>query len=207
MYDTTKPIETEQNGLSYIQPGIHENIRLAKPDDSYPIVYERSKNGNEFIALHFMNEDGQTFVHTEWKPVLGSGEKPEEVLEKKQANLVKRLLHIGKKFVDESALKFKAETFEELAKFYIRAIGDNYKGKLFRVKIVYNNKNFTTFPNYVPFIESMLVEKDNSNLRLSADDKIAKTKADVIQTSKNPFDEEVETSEESVVEDVNQLPF
>jgi len=207
MYDLTKPIETEQNGLSYILPGIHDNIRLAKPDDSYPIVYEKSKNGSEFIALHFMNEEGQTFVHTEWVPSVRDITKDQEVLDKKQSNLVKRLLHIGKKFVDESVLKFKADTFEELAKLYIRAIGDNYKGKLFRVKIVYNNKNYTTFPNYIPFIESMSVEKEKSNLRMSADDKVAKSRADVISTQQNPFNEVPEPSNESTANDLDQLPF
>ena len=65
MYDLTINIETEQSGLSYITPGIHENLRLAKPDGSYPIVYEKSKNGSEFIAFNFLNKEGQTFVHTE----------------------------------------------------------------------------------------------------------------------------------------------
>jgi len=206
MYDTTKTIETEQSGLTFIQPGIHENVRLAKPDESYPIIYEKSKNGNEFIALHFMNNEGQTFVHTEWKPVLGTGEQAEAILEKKQANLVKRLLHIGKKIVNESALKFKVDTFEELAKLYIKAIGDNYKDKLFRVKIIYNNKNYTTFPNYVPFIESMSIK--NTNLKMSPDDKVAKTKADTIPTTNNPFNEESEAETIKVeTTSLNDLPW
>lgn len=204
MYDLTQPIETEQSGLTYIQPGIHENLRLGKPDDTYPIVFEKSKNGNEFIAFSFINEQGQTFVHTEWKP----SSDDSAVLEKKQGNLLKRLLHIGKKFVDESALKTKVNTFEELCTFLINAIGDNYKGKLFRCKIVYNNKNYTTFPNYIPFIESMSIPADKSNLRLSADDKIAKSRADVTPTTANPFEQTAETTESTDnVSDTDQLPF
>lgn len=202
MYDLTINIETEQSGLSYITPGIHENLRLAKPDGSYPIVYEKSKNGSEFIAFHFLNKEGQTFVHTEWVP----SSDDSTVLEKKQANLVKRLLHIGKKLVDVSLFKgIKTESFELLTKSYINIIGDSYKNKLFRGKIVYNNKNYTTFPNYVPFLESMSIPKEDSNLKMGNDDKVTKTKADVIQSRPNPFTADSEPLQ--VEADTNNLPF
>jgi hypothetical protein len=197
MYDLTINIETEQSGLAYVPTGIQENLRLAKIDGSYPIVYEKSKGSSEFIAFNFLNEEGQSFVHTEWLPKSDDS----AILQKKEANLVKRLLHIGRKLVDANAFKqIKTESFELLAKSYINIIGNNYKGKLFRGKIVYNNKNFTTFPNYVPFLESMSVPKEESNLKMSGDDKVVKTKADVIQSRPNPFTVEP-------TESVDNLPF
>jgi hypothetical protein len=197
MYDLTINIETEQSGLAYVPTGIQENLRLAKIDGSYPIVYEKSKGSSEFIAFNFLNEEGQSFVHTEWLPKSDDS----AILQKKEANLVKRLLHIGRKLVDASAFKqIKTESFELLAKSYINIIGNNYKGKLFRGKVVYNNKNFTTFPNYVPFLESMSVPKEESNLKMSGDDKVVKTKADVIQSRPNPFTVEP-------TESVDNLPF
>lgn len=203
MYDLTTNIETEQSGLSYIPPSIAENLRLAKPDGTFPIVYEKSKNGSEFIAFHFLNPEGQTLVHTEWVPV---SDDP-EIKKKKDANLTKRLLHIGKKFVSADAFKAmaKTENFEQMAKAYITIIGDNYKGKLNRGKIIYNNKNFTTFPNYVPFLESMSVPLADSKLKMSPDDKIVKSKADVIPSRPNPFT--VSTTPVIETSDVNNLPF
>jgi hypothetical protein len=208
MYDLTLNIDSENNGLTYIEPGINENLRLAKPDGSYPIVYEKSKSGSEFIAFHFMNEQGQTFVHTEWIPKSDDS----EVLAKKEANLAKRIRHIGKKFVDESLLKRKVETFEQLAKLVISAIGDNYKGKLFRCKVIYNNKNFTTFPNYIPFIESMDIPKEKSKLKMSGDDKVVKSKPDaVVSSSPTPFmatsPSDIDDINVPSSEDINQLPF
>lgn len=215
MYDLTQNIETEQGGLTYITPGIHENLRLEKPDGTYPIVYEKSRNGNEFIAFHFMNKEGQTFVHTEWKP----SSPDQDILEKKSANLTKRLLHISKKFVDESQLKFKVETFEQLANKLITIIGNNYKNKLFRVKIVYNNKNYTTFPNYVPFIESMSISADKSYLKISGDDKVVKNRPDnqgpSYNTSSNATDDINSmvnndpdgTAENAEQDELNRLPF
>lgn len=204
MYDLTLNIETEQSGLTYIEPGIIDNLRFAKPDGSSPIVYEKTDK-SEFIAFHMLNEDDKPFVHTEWVP---KSDDP-DVLAKKQANLVKRLMHIGKKLVDETQLKRigKPETFEALAKAYISVIGDNWKGKLFRGKIVYNNKNYTTFPNYVPFIESMSVPKEKTNLKLSADDKVVKSRADVVTSRPNPFAVDETPTVDNTQDGVDGLPF
>jgi len=106
MYDLTLNIETEQSVSTFIPPGIHENLRLAKPDGSAPITYEKSKNGNNFIAFNFMNPEGLTFVHTEYE----ASDEDNAKLLKKQANLGKRLLHIGKKFVAPEAFKSIAKT-------------------------------------------------------------------------------------------------
>ena len=206
MYDLTLNIDSEQNGLTYIEPGIAENLYLGRLDGGYPIVYEKSKSDNEFIAFHFLNKEKQTFVHTEWVPKSDDS----AILDKKNSNLTKRILHIAKKLVDESQLKFKVETFEQLAKKIISVVGDSYKGKLFRCKIVLNNKNYTTFPNYVPFMESMDIPKEKSKLKIGASDKVVKSKADtVIVTSPNPFmvsgkqDADASTSPA----DENELPF
>jgi hypothetical protein len=206
MYDLTINIETEQSGQKFVPTGIQENLRLGKPDGSYPITYEKSKNGSEFIALHFLNDENQTLIHTEFEP----SDEDETKLAKKQSNLVKRLLHIGKKLVDEASLKkIKATSFEELARSYISVIGNNYANKLFRGKVVYNNKNFTTFPNYVPFIESMSVPLEQSNLKMSPDDKVVKSRADVIITKSNPFadDQEPQTDAGTPTDNVKDLPF
>lgn len=184
MYDLTIIEDSEQSGLSYVPTGINENLRLGRLDGTDPIVYKKLENGNEFIAFNFINDEKQTFVHTEWVPSSDDA----NILAKKQKNLSKRLFHIAKKLVDESQLKFKAETFGDLCTKLITAIGDNYKDKLFRCKVIYNNKNYTTFPNYVPFIESMDIPTEKSKLRMSLDDKVVKSKADtLIVTTPNPF--------------------
>lgn len=204
MYDLTLNIETEQSGLTYIEPGIHDNLKLAKLDGTHPIVYEKTER-SEFISFNFLNEENKPFIHTEWIP---KSDDP-EVLAKKNANLVKRLMHIGKKFVNESELKKigKPDTFEVLAKSYIKVIGDSYKDKLLRCKIIYNNKNYTTFPNYVPFVESMTISKEKSNLKLSPDDKVVKSRADVIITNSNPFTVDSTDAQPEVEPNTTDLPF
>jgi hypothetical protein len=184
MYDLTVNIDSESTGISYILPGINENVRLGKANDEYPIRYGVSKNNTEFVEFSFLNEEGQTFTHTEFAPT----DEDDEKRNKKTANQIKRVRHILTKIVPEDSIKFKVETFKQFVEKVIEIVGDNYKGKLFRAKIVYNDRNYTTFPNYVPFMEKMEVEKEKSRLTISGDDKVVKTKSDPIRDDKNPFE-------------------
>lgn len=207
MYDLTVNIDSESTGISYVLPGINENLRLEKANGEYPIRYGVSKQNNEFVEFAFLNEEGQTFTHTEFAPM----DEDVEKRNKKTANQVKRIMHILTKIVPKESISFKAETFKEFVEKIIAIVGDNYKGKLFRGKVVYNDRNYTTFPNYVPFIENMEVEKDKSRLTISGDDKVVKTKSDPIRDTKNPFEGESTFSQQeapsSEKDDINDLPF
>lgn len=205
MYDLTINIDSESTGINYVLPGIRENLKLGKANGEYPIRYGLSKNNNEFIEFSFLNDEGQTFIHTEYVPT----DEDLAKRDKKVANQTKRIRHILTKIVNEDLIKFKVETFKQFAEKVIEIVGDNYKDKLFRGKIVYNDRNYTTFPNYVPFIEKMDVEKENSRLTISGDDKVVKTKSDPIRNAKNPFDTTQEESPAEVPQTPsnNDLPF
>ena len=220
MYDLTLNIDSESTGLTYILPGINENIRLGKANGEYPIRYGVSKNNTEYLEFSFLNEEGQAFIHTEFLPVVRQEDPDYKAkLEKKTINQMKRVRHIATKIVSEDVLKFKAETFKEFCDTIIKIIGTNYINKLFRVKIVYNDRNYTTFPNYVPFIENMQdTPKEKSRLSMSNDDKVVKTKADNLSTRTNPNDIDIihensaEASRPSVANSEpatnnNDLPF
>jgi len=219
MYDLTINIDSESTGLTYILPGIHENVRLGKANGEYPIRYGTSKSGTEFLEFSFLNDEGQSFIHTEFIPTINTNdEKAQEKLEKKTINQIKRVRHIATKIVNEDLLKFKVETFKGFCEKIISIIGDNYKDKLFRVKIIYNDKNYTTFPNYVPFIENMKdTPKEKSRLAMSNDDKIVKTKPDApsVRTNPNDIDEIHENSSMAGIpsgamastDGDNELPF
>jgi len=204
MYDLTVNIDSESTGINYVLPGINENIRLAKTNGEYPIRYGLSKNNNEFIEFSFLNDEGQSFIHTEYVPT----DEDVEKRNKKTANQIKRVRHILTKIVNEDLIKFKVETFKQFAEKVIEIVGDNYKDKLFRVKIVYNDRNYTTFPNYVPFIEKMEVEKDKSRLSISGDDKVVKTKSDPIRNTQNPFEGASESQIDApATSNTDDLPF
>lgn len=192
MYSVTKDINSETRVNNFMGPGIHENVELKHTeDDKYPIIYGESKKGNKFAAFHFINDKGEILIHTEYEP----SDDNQEKLENKTLNQIKRFKHIITKFVPEENFIFEATNFEEFVNKTITILGNSYKGKKVRIKVVLNNNDYTTLPNYVPFIENM--EVTNSKLSINtAMDKIVKGSPDVeTTTSANPFANTVEMAD------------
>lgn len=192
MYSVTKDINSETRVNNFMGPGIHENVELKHTeDDKYPIIYGESKKGNKFAAFHFINDKGEILIHTEYEP----SDDNQEKLENKTLNQIKRFKHIITKFVPEENFIFEATNFEEFVNKTIAILGNSYKGKKVRIKVVLNNNDYTTLPNYVPFIENM--EVTNSKLSINtAMDKIVKGSPDVeTTTSANPFANTVEMAD------------
>lgn len=184
MYNVTKDINSESRLNNFMGPGIHENVILKHIEENkYPIVYGESKKGNKFAAFHFVNDKGELLIHTEYEP----SDENQDKLENKTINQIKRFKHIITKFVPEETFIFEATNFEEFVNKSIAILGDKYIGKLLRVKVVLNNNDYTTLPNYVPFIENMEVEKSKLSIN-TAMDKMIKGRPDVEpSTNVNPF--------------------
>jgi hypothetical protein len=177
-YINWKEIDSEVSNINYMDPGIHENCEMLR------IVVDTSPNGNHFIAFYFENEDGKSFSHTEWEPK----ETDPVKLENKTNNLAKRIKHIATKYVSKEVIEnITATDFESMCKEIVKAIGDKFKGVKVRLKVTYNNKNFTSFPNYVPFMENMTIAKTKLNIR--SIDKMVKDAPDKEATpTTNPFE-------------------
>jgi len=200
-YNVTKDINSETRPNNFMGTGIHENCELKNIEEGKaPIVLNESKTGKKFATIHFVNEKGEVLVHTEFEPVADT----QEVLENKTLNQIKRFKHIITKFVSDDAFLFEATDFEDFVKKCIEILGDSYKGKKVRIKVVLTDKGYTTLPKYVPFIETMDIDLSKSKLSInSLMDKMVRDKADVEQRSNiNPF----ETSTEGYVADetINQ---
>lgn len=187
IYNVTNTIESEVRSNNFMGPAIHENCILKhKEADKYPIIYGESAKGNKFAAFHFMNDKGETLIHTEWEP----SDADQTKLNNKQLNQIKRFKHIITKFVQKEAYEnFTATDFEDFVKKTIKILGTNYIGKKMRLKVTLNNANYTSLPNYIPFIESMSVSKEDSVLSINtAMDKMVKDRSDVeTTTAENPF--------------------
>jgi hypothetical protein len=170
-----------------MSPGIHDNCELKHKDgETYPIVYGESPKGKKFAAFHFINDKNETLIHTEWEPF----DENEEKLANKTNNQIKRFKHIITKYVPKEKFEgFTANGFEDFVNKTIKILGKTYVGVKVRLKVTLNNANFTSLPNYIPFIELMSVPKADSFLSINtAMDKMMKDRPDVeISTSTNPF--------------------
>lgn len=189
-YKVDKSIDSESRVTNFIDVGIHEDVLLKD------VEYKVSTQGNQYLVFHF-EKDGKALSHTEWEP---SDDDPQK-LENKTNNQIKRIKHIVTKFIPEDQYIIDVEDFKAFCESTLNLLGQNYLEKLVRLKVVYNFNNYTSLPNYTPFIEKMEVTKDKSRLEIISIDKMTRDRPDVEQTQTNPFEVKTENSK------AGDLPF
>lgn len=184
IYSTELANQIQESKNKYLEAGIHDNVKFvsARVDESI--------NGNIFIEFKF-EKDEQTMTHTEWESTKKSMES-EEDFQNRANRQVKRILQILSCFYPKEALVFAGSSFSEFANWVVNLLNAANKDILLRVKIVYNNKGYTTLPNYCKFtfIEPMnLPEGQVSKItELNIDVFVRPITADKETTDVNPLD-------------------
>lgn len=195
-YNMTKELQAESSGANFIDVGISEDVELTK------IEYNTTDKGNEFMAIYFKDSNERELSHTEWKPT----DQDPERLASKETNQMRRVKHIATKFVNEDELVFSVPTFKEFAERIIGILNGKTEGKKVRIKVVYSYNNYTSLPNYLPFIESMDIPTAQSKLEISSIDKMTRDQADREVTVENPFENSDSTNQIATTTG-DKLPF
>lgn len=184
IYSTELANQIQESKNKYLEAGIHDNVKFVSAR------VDKSINGNIFIEFKF-EKDEQTMTHTEWE----STKKPmesEEDFQNRANRQVKRILQILSCFYPKEALVFAGSSFSEFANWVVNLLNAANKDILLRVKIVYNNKGYTTLPNYCKFtfIEPMnLPDGQVSKItELNIDVFVRPITADKETTDVNPLD-------------------
>ena len=199
-YIINKTINSEGRQRNFIDVGIHDNVALKT------IEYKISPNFNPFLVFTF-EKDGKLLTHTEYEPK----DKDGNILENKRKNQMIRLKHIATKFIkeDDFIIEIMNDDFKEFCSQYLKLLGNKYVGVKVRIKVVYSDKNFTSLPKYVPFIERMDTEK--TTLEILSIDKMTKDSPDKVESTQNPYKLDltptVETVPAEVAQTENDLPF
>lgn len=156
MYSKERAQQIVKKDVKYIPAGIQENVALKSARVT------TSPQGNMFLEIVF-EKDGATLTQTEWKPTK-FGNMTEEDLQKKEDTQFSRMMQILLCFYKDEELIFNATSFADWAAEIANYLNKADKSKLLRVKIVYNNKGYTTLPTYAKytFIEPMSVSKEDS---------------------------------------------
>ena len=182
IYSTELANQIQESKNKYLEAGIHDNVKFVSAR------VDKSINGNIFFKFE---KDEQTMTHTEWE----STKKPmesEEDFQNRANRQVKRILQILSCFYPKEALVFAGSSFSEFANWVVNLLNAANKDILLRVKIVYNNKGYTTLPNYCKFtfIEPMnLPEGQVSKItELNIDVFVRPITADKETTDVNPLD-------------------
>ena len=187
----------------YMNAGINENVTLDK------VEVKVSPNGNKMFDITFVNEQGQTAVHTEWEPKMAPWMKDKTDLERNQARQFKKMLQILLCFYKDEQINFEGEDFMSFANYIATMLNAADKTKKLRLKLVYNKDGYTTIPTAVDdtFIEPMDVTE--SNIKITAKDVVVRpVVADKETKNDNPFTTpEVATAAFATSNDSNELPF
>jgi len=194
IYKITKDTLNSQEGINYLLPGIHEDCELVE------IVYDKTNKGNEFIAFYVENDKGQRVSLTEWptklpRPVeaMSNDEKQlyfgERGIIPMQLSRFKQIIEVFKPIEEDTQIG-NGSTFKDLAEGIIAYLKDSYKGVKIRVKVVFDNKGYTTLAAKYNrrFIEPMTVAKEDTKLIFFGDDKIERPKRDIEQNDGLPSD-------------------
>lgn len=207
LYVINEQTKVDNYGPSYIEAGIHENIKLVE------VKYDQTPKGNEFLAFTWANEYGDKVTLTEWpyKPRSGRPYDQQSPDEKKLtegviSNQVERVTRILMAYLGEIDKEVvNSSSFKEFAEKVVTTLKDSVDNetKLVRVKVVYDKNGYTIVSNRsaYPFIEPMSVAKDASKIRILAGDLMERPKVDKEDKEENPL------GETPTDKNVDDIPF
>lgn len=144
MYSKKLAASVEKKDIKFIPAGINEDVVLKSAKT------EESPNGSRFLEITF-EKNGATLTHTEWEPKMNEYTTTVEQLTEKQKNQYSRMLQILDCFYNDDDITFEGESFKEFAEYIVDKLNNADKTKKLRVKVVYNDRGYTTLPKYAKF--------------------------------------------------------
>lgn len=199
MYSKERAQQIVKNDVKFIPAGIHENVTLKSARVA------ESPTGLKFLEIVF-EKNGATLTQTEWKPTKFEG-MDDSALQKKEDTQFSRMMQILLCWYSDEQLVFNGTSFEEFSQEVVNYLNNADKSKKLRVKIVYNDKGYTTLPSYAryTFIEPMVLpEGQTSSITELRIDNFTKP---VVADTETPVANLTSTSTSSDNADLNGLPF
>lgn len=199
MYSKERAQQIVKNDVKFIPTGIHENVTLKSARVA------ESPTGLKFLEIVF-EKNGATLTQTEWKPTKFEG-MDDSALQKKEDTQFSRMMQILLCWYSDEQLVFNGTSFEEFSQEVVNYLNNADKSKKLRVKIVYNDKGYTTLPSYAryTFIEPMeLPEGQTSSITELRIDNFTKP---VVADTETPVANLTSISTSSDNTDPNGLPF
>ena len=199
MYSKERAQQIVKNDVKFIPAGIHENVTLKSARVA------ESPTGLKFLEIVF-EKNGATLTQTEWKPTKFEG-MDDSALQKKEDTQFSRMMQILLCWYSDEQLVFNGTSFEEFSQEVVNYLNNADKSKKLRVKIVYNDKGYTTLPSYAryTFIEPMVLpEGQTSSITELRIDNFTKP---VVADTETPVANLTSTYTSSDNADPNGLPF
>ena len=137
------------------------------------VIFNDGDGSTAYLEVTVNDKDGKSASRRYFEPkVDGVIIKDDEALGKKQQQFSKLLANIGRRFLGKDYVLPNTDSFESFCKAFISDLGDKYKGVELRVKMVVNNKGYTTLAAYAPAFELASVPENESTLKINSIDKV-----------------------------------
>lgn len=191
------------NSSKYLEAGIHDNVKFTG------VRAASSPTGKNFMEFRF-EKDGKELLHTEWEPSKKEGDT-EEQNQAKVTNQVTRIMRIMNCFYPKGVLNFNGNSYKEFTDWVVTMLNAANKDILLKIKVVYNNKGYTTLPTYVKFafIEPMVLPEGFYDKEINPENKSL-----ISELSIDQFTKPIVADKETKVDDLstassedNDLPF
>ena len=182
------------NNSKYLEAGIHDDVKFISARTA------TSPTGSNFMEFRF-EKDGKELLHTEWEPSKREGDT-EEQNQSKVTNQVTRIMRIMNCFYPKAVLSFNGNSYKEFADWVVTMLNAANKDILLKVKVVYNDKGYTTLPKYTKFafIEPMVLPEDFYDKETNPENKSLITELSIDQ-----FTKPIVADKEEKVDDLSTL--
>lgn len=173
MYQINQALNVnEVSGSSPIPVGVNENCVFSG------VEKKTDKNGKSYLSFKFQDANGNELTHNEFDinpdyVTPKEGESKEDAVARRINNMLIRIKHICTQFIPKDQFSVSGTNFDELCTNLCSTMSAANTHTPVRLKVVYDYKDYSSIPNYAPFIEPMT--KTPSGLKITAYDKTEKT--------------------------------
>lgn len=134
-----------------IPAGINENVKIV---DIAIEDLKKDGTGGKVLRFHFQAQDGALFSHTEFavndaeiaRNASFAKKNPQEEIVKEYQAQGSRIKHILGAFVPEEENVIDPKSWEDYMEKVLKVAGRAFDGRLFRIKLILNNKDYERFP-------------------------------------------------------------
>ncbi len=186
MYNINSNLKVQESTRTTSIPvGIQDNCKLTNVEKL------TASNGGVYLQFTFEDAHGNTLKHIEWdvnpeRVTPKPGETTEEAVARRVNSMLMRVKHICTKFVPADQFSVQGANWDQLCDNLIAFMGTRFVGTKVRLKVVYSWNDYSSLPNFAPFIESMTINP--TALRITSYDKMEKESASA-QAEVNSTDE------------------
>jgi len=155
MYTINENLKVDSTGsVSAIPVGINEGVSFEG------VTKKQDKNGKSYLSFSFKDSEDNELMHNEFEVnpdyvTPKAGESKEDAINRRVNNMLIRVKHICTQFIAKDKFVVSGTTYDEFCNNLINLMSTANTSAELRLKVVLNYKDYSSLPNFTPFIENV----------------------------------------------------